>query len=267
LVVGAVAARCLLMAGEQLPKAVQTELTRSNHRGETVTLVPGSVLALAATAAGALTSGNRRVAAAAVVAGLGAGAAGLYDDIVGNRPEQKRDKGFAGHIRALREGRLSAGLVKLIAIAGAGLFAGTLLKRKPIDSLLAAGVIAGTANLVNLLDLRPGRAIKAGLALGGTSLGGPGGAVAAGTVGAAAALLPEDLAERTMLGDAGANAMGALLGVTMAADSDRLAMLITLAGVVGLNAASERVSFTKVIESTPTLHQIDQWGRRPAAAA
>ncbi len=264
LVIGAIAARGLLEASERLPKAAQAEFTRSNHRGETVTLASGSALALAATAAAALTSANRRVATAAVVAGLGAGAAGLYDDIVGNRPEQKRDKGFAGHIQALREGRLSAGMVKLIAIGAAGLLAGAALKRKPIDSLLAAGVVAGTANLMNLLDLRPGRAIKAGLALGGSCMGGPGGAVAAGTVGAAAALLPEDLAERTMLGDAGANAMGALVGVSMAAGSDRLGMLITLAGLVGLNAASEKVSFTKVIESTPVLHKIDQWGRRPA---
>ncbi|MGH3429049.1 MAG: hypothetical protein ACRDQZ_16040, partial [Mycobacteriales bacterium] len=196
---------------------------------------------------------------------LGAGAAGLYDDVVGNRPEQKRDKGFKGHLRALREGRVSAGLVKLIAIGGAGLVAGIALKRKPVDAILAAGVVAGTANLMNLLDLRPGRAIKAGLALGSTSLVGPGGAVAAGAVGAAAAMLPEDLAERTMLGYAGANAMGALLGVTLAANSNRLGMMVTLAGMVGLNAASEKVSFTKVIEGNPTLNKIDQWGRRPAA--
>lgn len=263
-VASAVAARGLFAAAQGLPKPVQEELTRTNHRAETVTLASGSAFALAATAAAVLASPHRRVATAAAIAGLGAGAAGLYDDIIGNRPEQKRYKGFKGHIRALGEGRISAGMVKLVSIGGVGLLAGIVLKRKPIDALLMAGVVSGTANLMNLLDLRPGRAIKAGLALGGTCMAGPGAVVAAGTVGAAVALLPEDLGEQTMLGDAGANAMGALLGVAAAANTDRLGMLITLAGLVGLNAASEKVSFTRVIESTPVLHAIDQWGRRRA---
>lgn len=272
---GAVAARGLMSASDQLPKEAQQELSRVNHRGEPVTLVSGSALALAATAAAVMSSPNRKIATAAAIVGLGAGAAGLYDDVVGNRPEQKQDKGFKGHIRALREGRVSAGMVKLAAIGGVSVLAGLLVARtgkkkkgfagSSFDAMLSAGIIAGTANLMNLLDLRPGRAIKAGIAVGGSQLIGPGGGVAAATVGAAGALLPEDLAEKTMLGDAGANAMGALLGVSIAANCSRVGKLIALAGLVGLNAASEKVSFTKVIAGNPTLNAIDMWGRRPPA--
>jgi len=85
--------------------------------------------------------------------------------------------------------------------------------------------------------------------------------------GAAAALLPEDLGERAMLGDAGANALGALLGVAAAASLSRPARLVLLAAITGLTAASEVVSFTAVIERTPALRWLDMLGRRPVPAA
>jgi len=81
------------------------------------------------------------------------------------------------------------------------------------------------------------------------------------------ALLPEDLGERAMLGDAGANALGALLGAAAAGSLSRRARIAILAGVTALTAASEVVSFTKVIQRTPPLHWLDMLGRRPAHAA
>jgi UDP-N-acetylmuramyl pentapeptide phosphotransferase/UDP-N-acetylglucosamine-1-phosphate transferase len=261
----AVAARALFTGTDRLPEPARRELERTNHRGETVTLASGSVLALAATAGAVAGAGSAKVGAAAAVAGLSAGAVGLYDDIVGARPDQHRDKGFKGHLGALREGRVSAGLVKVAGIGLAGLVAGRAVSRGPLDTVLAGGVIAGTANLINLLDLRPGRALKAGLLIGAPMVAGPAGGVVAGPVGAAAALLPEDLDERTMLGDAGANALGALLGLGIAASTGTRGRLAVLAGLVALTAASEKVSFTKVIAQTPVLRELDALGRRPAA--
>ncbi|GAA1774764.1 hypothetical protein [Luedemannella helvata] len=257
-------------------------LDRVNHRGEPVSLAAGPAFALAASAtagAGAAVEGSPRLAAASLVAGLGCGAVGLYDDIVGARPDQKGDKGFRGHLAALREGRVSSGLVKIAGVGAAGLVAAALLPTtdrrgrrrrglgRAVDVALGAGVIAGTANLYNLLDLRPGRALKAGLIVGVPLAAGPGGAPAAGTVGAAAGLLPDDLGERVMLGDSGANSLGALLGVALAARTGRLGRAGLFAGLVALTAASEKVSFTKVIERTPVLRELDALGRRPATGA
>jgi hypothetical protein len=125
------------------------------------------------------------------------------------------------------------------------------------DMVLAGAVGAGTANLVNLFDLRPGRALKVGI-LAGALLGEP------GVAGACIGLLPTDLGEQTMLGDAGANALGAVLGVSLlrrvTGRSGRSAALLV---VVALTAASERVSFSAVIDSTPPLRWLDRLGRRP----
>ena len=70
-----------------------------------------------------------------------------------------------------------------------------------------------------------------------------------------------------MLGDAGANALGAMLGTAAAIALPRTARVAVLAAIAGLTAASEAVSFTKVIERTPPLRWLDMLGRRPPAVA
>ncbi|MCP3788031.1 hypothetical protein NLX85_32200 [Micromonospora sp. A3M-1-15] len=273
---GALAARYVLREVRSSPSAPSLE--RTNYRGRTVTLAAGPALAVGAATAGALGAGSAPAGAAALLAGVGAGSVGLYDDIVGARPDQKAAKGFAGHLAALREGRVTAGLVKIVGVGAAGLGAAALLaadKRvaahprrqragsfgRGLDVLLGAGVVAGTANLVNLLDLRPGRALKSGMLLGAPLATGPYGGIAAGAVGAAAGLVRDDLDERVMLGDSGANALGALLGVSLAARTGPLGRAGVLAVLAALTAASEKVSFTQVIQRTPGLRHLDELGR------
>jgi hypothetical protein len=156
---------------------------------------------------------------------------------------------------------VTTGAVKLAGIGATGLASAALAGGDPVDVAVNAGLIAGSANLLNLFDLRPGRAIKvaalAGLAIGGS---------AAAPLGAAAALLPEDLAERAMLGDTGANAIGAMLGTAAAVSLPRPVRVALLSGIVALTAASEKVSFTKVIERTAPLRWVDMLGRRPVPA-
>jgi UDP-N-acetylmuramyl pentapeptide phosphotransferase/UDP-N-acetylglucosamine-1-phosphate transferase len=256
-VAGAVAARAAL---SRLPAG---RWSRTNFRGETVSLAGGPALAAAASLAAAAGAPSPAAAAAALTAGLGAGGVGLYDDLVGARPEHTA-KGFHGHLAALRRGRVTSGMVKMAGIGVAGLAAAALLpRRSAVDMLLGAGVIAGAANLTNLLDLRPGRALKAGLLAGVPLATGAAGGLAAGPVGAAAGLLPDDLAERSMLGDCGANALGALLGTALVARTGPAGRAAALAVIAGLTAASERVSFTQVIARTPGLRELDELGRRP----
>jgi UDP-N-acetylmuramyl pentapeptide phosphotransferase/UDP-N-acetylglucosamine-1-phosphate transferase len=86
---------------------------------------------------------------------------------------------------------------------------------------------------------------------------------AAAAVGASLASLPADLRGEAMLGDTGANALGALLGTALVSGRSTRTRLLALAVLTGLTLASERVSFTKVIEATPVLREIDAWGRPP----
>lgn len=259
------------VAAQAAAKAIPTSpvLERTNFRGSTVSLAGGPALAASASLTGALGAGNVRTAAAVMTAGLGSGAVGCYDDIVGARPEQKAYKGFRGHLRGLREGKVTSGLVKVAGVGAAAMAASAMLPShrrglgRVVDVALGAGVIAGSANLLNLLDLRPGRALKAGVLIGAPLAAGRSGGAMAGPVGAAAGLMPSDLGEETMLGDSGANALGAVLGVGIAARSGTLARAAVLAVLTGLTLASEKVSFTKVIAETPALREIDEWGRRP----
>lgn len=266
---GVAGARAVLRA-----LGTQEALRRTNFRGRTVSLAGGPALAAGAAVSAAVAAPSPVAAVAALTAGVGSGAVGLYDDVVGNRPEQKTAKGFAGHLAALREGRVTSGLVKIVGVGAAGLAASALLAADPgrprrvtragraADLLLGAGVIAGTANLLNLFDLRPGRALKvSGLVGAPLSLGRAGG-LAAGPLGVAASVLHDDLDERVMLGDSGANALGALLGVALAARTGPAGRAAALAAIAALTAASEKVSFTKVIEAHPVLRQLDALGRR-----
>jgi UDP-GlcNAc:undecaprenyl-phosphate/decaprenyl-phosphate GlcNAc-1-phosphate transferase len=133
-----------------------------------------------------------------------------------------------------------------------------------VRAAVDVALVAGTANLVNLLDLRPGRALKVVVAAGLPFVftEGNAGDAAAAVVGVAGALLPADLAECQMLGDCGANALGAAMGWSLAARLSGNARLLAVATVVGLTVASERVSFTALIERQPALAALDRWGRR-----
>jgi UDP-GlcNAc:undecaprenyl-phosphate/decaprenyl-phosphate GlcNAc-1-phosphate transferase len=262
----AAAARASYRALNRCPPGGRAAWGRTNHRGEPVTLLEGPAVAAAALAAAAAGPGIApRVRLALAAAGAGAGAFGGYDDLAGSGD----NRGFRGHIGALARGEVTTGAVKLGGIGGTGLIAAALLGGPPVDAAVNAGLTAGAANLLNLFDLRPGRAIKVAVMAGALlAAGSPAGARAvAPPVGAALALLPEDLGERAMLGDAGANALGAMIAVAAAATLPRPARIALLAAVTGLTAASEVVSFTTVIERTPPLRRLDMLGRRPRGAA
>jgi len=253
------AARYAYSVLRRTPPGGEKLWARTNHRDEPVTLLEGP-----AVAAGAIIAALGAHPAIAT-AGAGAAAFGAYDDLNGSGDR----RGFRGHMGALMQGEVTTGAVKLGGIGATGLVSAFFVGGSPVDVALNAGLIAGGANLLNLFDLRPGRAIKVAVASGGLLAACSPSAVesVAPAAGAALALLPEDLGERAMLGDSGANALGAMLGAAAAISLPRPARLGVLAGIAGLTAASEKVSFTKVIERTPALRWLDMLGRRPAAPA
>jgi hypothetical protein len=281
LLAAASGARLAYAALTRVPPGGEQTWTRTNHRGEPVTLLEGPAVTVAAAGAALAVPGlDPRSRLALGVAAAGAGALGSYDDLAGSSDRH----GFRGHLGALARGEVTTGAVKIAGIGASALAAGLLLDRggsgggaagapgapgqqasalaRLTDIVINTGLVAGSANLVNLFDLRPGRAIKvsllASVALG---FGGPRAwAAAAAPAGAAAALLPEDLGERAMLGDSGANGIGAMLGVA-AASLPRRSRVLVLLGVAALTAASERVSFTKVIAQNPALNWLDMLGR------
>ncbi|WP_217209078.1 hypothetical protein [Streptomyces sp. AC550_RSS872] len=208
---------------------------RKNCAGRTVELYAGPASALAA----AVGAGRLSPAAGAAVAV--AGVCGGYDDVAGADDPRR---GFRAHLGALRDGEVTSGAVKLFGISAAGLVAGAVLKERLLDKLLAGVVIAGAAHFVNLVDVRPGRAAAAVLALGAPGLlrSGHGGALAAGAMGAAAAVLPDDLGERAMIGDSGAHALGAALGAAVVAGNGRAGLVAHAAAVVAAAVYGDKVS-------------------------
>lgn len=199
-----------------------------------------------------------------VLAATGFGLLGLLDDLAGDGSS----RGFGGHLRALRSGQLTTGAVKLFGGgAVAVLVASTVSDERPARLLADAALIALAANLANLLDRAPGRVAKASIlaavpvaAVAGTDprLVGP-----LVILAATAALLWPDLREGLMMGDTGANVLGSTLGVAVVLTTAPSTRSIVLLAVLALNLASERVSFSKVIERTPPLRALDRLGRLP----
>ena len=289
-------------------KASQWE--RTNFHGATVSLRGGVAMAGAAVASAAVASAlsdQPRAALGGVVASLGGGLAGYIDDVdQGAHDGGKVAKGLKGHLGALAHGQVTTGVIKIAGIGASALAASALVgskatsvSGKAADLALNTVLIAGTANLANLLDLRPGRALKATVlvatplsyfscaaakpeASGASVTSGASAApsakpvspastsgasaqrlLASGLNAAAITALVEDLQETTMLGDTGANAAGALLGTSLAANDSWKLRLGAALGVVGLILASEKVSFSKVIAANPALNWLDQLWRRP----
>lgn len=252
---------------------LRAELRRTNFAGRPVTLGEGI---LAAAACAILAGQSRSRLDGPVIAAIGL--LGLADDLL--EPRQRAAgsapaKGLRGHLGALRRGRLTTGAAKAIGIPALALVAaaGAPGRGGPTGILVDAALCAGAANLANLLDLRPGRALKAlipaatAIRLLPISARDDDRAASARALALAAALpgiaaLPADLREHGMLGDCGANALGSAAGIALARSAPLPVRVLVLAGVTGLTLASERISFSRVIDSTPLLRAVDSWGRR-----
>jgi UDP-N-acetylmuramyl pentapeptide phosphotransferase/UDP-N-acetylglucosamine-1-phosphate transferase len=272
LVLGVVAGRVLL--GLLQPALSAPLFARTNHRGASIPTAAGLVVAVAALGveaglaladAARLTdltrSGGVRVLTLGAV--LGFGLLGLVDDLAGSGLD---GRGFRGHLRALAGGRLTTGGLKLFGGMALAVTVVAPLGGRIGPVVVDALLVALAANLGNLFDRAPGRttkvAVVAGLVLALVTgldeelLG------VAVVIGAALALLGADLGERLMLGDTGANAIGAALGFGVVVTTSASTRVVVVLALGALNLASEAVSFSQVIDRTGPLRALDRWGRR-----
>jgi UDP-N-acetylmuramyl pentapeptide phosphotransferase/UDP-N-acetylglucosamine-1-phosphate transferase len=274
IVVGLLTVRLLVVFGHDLLGA--PALQRHNLRNRALPTAAGLlvVLAVLVVESGRATLGafgvgdepGRNLARPLVLfACLGFGLLGLIDDLLGTT---HGDSGFRGHLRALAAGRVTTGSLKIFGGAAVAL---VLAANVPFVSgrrlLTDAVLIALAANLANLLDRAPGRAIKVGLLawvpIALVARGDAVGIAIAPVVGAFCGLLGDDLREHLMLGDTGANVLGAVLGLAVVLDVGRGPRNFVLIGLILLTVAAEMVSFSAVIERVPILRRLDQLGRLP----
>jgi len=205
----------------------------------------------------------------------GSCAFGLFDDWAGSN----QIKGFKGHLTALLHGHLTTGGLKFLGIGLLSLFLAISLYYDGVASILRVAlvtcVIALAANLMNLFDLRPGRAGKMYLlglviaflciiAFGLLEVLGWWGLLALllAALGPLLAVWRFDLAEKGMIGDAGANSMGVFLGFLFATSLPVWGLVVSVVGLALVNLLSERVSFSRIIERNRALTALDNLGRK-----
>ena len=268
--VGLVTVRFLLMVSGEI--LASPALERTNYRGQrlataggifiilTVLVIDSGRSVLGAIGVGS-ESGLTQARLAVLFAVFGFGFLGMIDDLAA----VGEDRGFKGHLGALREGRVTTGLLKLLGGAAVAIVIVATPGFKSGRTLIVdAALIALAANLGNLLDRAPGRTIKFGLvayvpiaiAVGSAPIG----IAVAPVLGASLGLLPDDLRERLMLGDTGANVVGAVLGLAVvlgSRESIRLAVMLVL---LALNVGAELFSFSRVIDAVPPLRWFDRLG-------
>ncbi len=254
----------------------QGGLVRRNYRGDELATGAGIVIPLASLAPWGLFllipaggEGESRFSAPTalwIALLFGMALLGLLDDALGNR----ETRGLKGHLRALLSGRPTTGSFKALFGGALGLVGGLWLHGPTLAGLVGGLLIALFANAMNLLDVRPGRALKGALVsfiLGtGAAWQHPGawaGASivhAAAPIGAACALWRPDHKGTLMLGDTGANVLGAAAGIVWASAPFSWQVLV-VALLLLMHLYAERRSLSALIESVPLLSRLDRWGR------
>ena len=261
-----------VFAGPWLSDMRRSDLSRENYRGRRVAFPAGAVLiacSLIALAPLAILDDRadldlidpdlRRWA----VYVLGVALLGLIDDALGTHGTAPR--GWRGHARAVAAGRFSTGAIKAIGALALAAYATSGLGDRDFAYVADLALLLLTTNLFNLLDLRPGRVEKVFVALVAALC------VGAWTVeplellgifiGPVLVVAAFTLRERAMLGDTGANLIGALAGVSLLVTLGDTGRYVALGVVAALNIYGEFRSISKTIEGVPLLRSLDSLGR------
>ncbi len=201
---------------------------------------------------------------------LGVALLGLVDDTLGEHsgeraPAARPARGWRGHGAAVLRGELSTGALKAAGALGLALLAMDALGFSDGRWVVAAVVLVLATNVFNLLDLRPGRVLKAFVLLAAGVVIGAGELRPLWTVGlfAGPALVAGayDLRERAMLGDTGSNLAGALAGLMLVLTLSSTGLLVALGVLLAITVYGELRSISALLERTPGLRELDSWGR------
>jgi UDP-N-acetylmuramyl pentapeptide phosphotransferase/UDP-N-acetylglucosamine-1-phosphate transferase len=249
---------------------VQGRNVRENHRGREVAfpfgvvIVFAAVLALVPLALVARFADDRALPAhlsLVVPYALGVAFLGLADDVLSGPA-----RGWRGHGAALLRGELSTGVLKAVGAVGLALYVlAAAGGRSDGGYLLAVAVLVLATNVFNLLDLRPGRAVKVFVLLGAGLTAGAWDARPLAALGLFAAPVlvagAYDMRERAMLGDTGSNLIGGLAGLWLVLTLSTLGLAIATAVLVIVTAYGEIRSLSDLIDRTPPLRFLDSIGR------
>lgn len=275
----------LAIAPVLLRGLTEAGFVRSNYAGRDVPVPVGLLIPLAAFLALGVAAPLDRLVDDKILTGFGLAGAMIYiigvcllgviDDLLGtpvieDNLGRKDPRGLRGHAKATLSGGFSTGAAKAIGSLGLAAFAVGLIVPGQGEYLLAIALVVVSTNLFNLLDLRPGRALKvfftliAVLALTTWTLG-PLWAMGA-FIGALPVLAYYDLTEQGMLGDTGSNAIGAIAGIWMILVLETKWQIIALVVVVLITLYGEFRSISQLIDRIAVLRFIDNLGRRTGRA-
>lgn len=185
---------------------------------------------------------------------------GIIDDSLGNRGVT----GLLGHFKALFKGTLTTGAFKALLGGFVGLTLAVTISKSIPNIIVATLVVALSTNMMNLFDLRPGRAIKVYTLLAIIIF------IASAKfqrevmmliVPAVLAYFYFDLRALTMMGDAGSNVLGVSLGVFIVSSFGLAVQVVCLILLVLIHILTEKFSLTKIIENNKFLNYLDRFGR------
>ncbi|QZY56820.1 glycosyl transferase [Crassaminicella profunda] len=243
----------------------ETECVKSNYKGENIPVGMGlifiPVLTINTIFLVILLNKNNIVYVVLFLVGtLGMGFAGLLDDLLGNR----NVTGLKGHLKMLLKFELTTGGFKAVFGGLLALTISIIVSKNILDIFINTLIIALFTNFINLLDLRPGRALKGFLFTGVILVLSPiyetFRFLLLGVIGCALAYIPYDLKAKSMMGDVGSNILGISLGIVCSSLNFSIRMSV-LGFLILLHLYTEKYSLTETIQKVKILKYLDEIGR------
>ena len=247
---------CFLLLMVWLTAVNRLRLGKRNYAGRTLPTAVGLMFVPIAALGSSLLGGldQRALMLGAVLALVG-----LLDDAFGSR-----ERGLRGHFGALLRGKITTGAIKAI-VGGGSCIAIALWANswRPWPGIMDGLLVALCANTLNLLDVRPGRAVKGFALLAVLAIAYDRWAFIdlRPLLVAVAVYAPLDLYEQVMMGDAGSNALGGMVGWVLVNSLPLNAKGALLIALIGLHILCERRSLSDIIQRVPPLRWLDNLAR------